>query len=144
MNKQINQIQESIIEEFSHFNDWFEAYEYLINIGKKLTNMDENLKTEEHAIGGCQSQVWISAQLMDGKIFYEADSDSVLIKGIIALLFEVLNKQDPQSVVSSDLYFIEKIGLKNHLSPTRSNGLFSIINQLKMYANMFNSDNIKE
>jgi cysteine desulfuration protein SufE len=126
--------QDEIINEFSNFNDWFEKYEYLISLGKALEAVDESIKIDHHAIGGCQSQVWMKAEQKNGTIHYQIDSDSLIVKGMISLLLRVLNDQQPDVILNTDLYFIEKIGLRSHLSPTRTNGLLSIINHIKAYA----------
>ena len=126
-------IQEEIIEEFAFFNDWMERYEYIIDLGKSLPLIDEQYKDEQHLIKGCQSQVWLKAELDGDKVQFTADSDAVITKGIIALLVRVLSGQKPEDIAQSDLYFIDKIGLKEHLSPTRSNGLVSMVKQMKMY-----------
>ena len=134
MNIKINKIQDEIIEEFSKLNDWFDKYEYLIKLGKSLESLDENLKSDENSIIGCQSQVWLIAEMSDEKIHYLADSDSLITKGIISLLFRVLNDQYPEDIVNADLYFIDKIGLNSNLSPSRVNGLMSILKQIKSSA----------
>ena len=134
MSKKINKIQDEIIEEFSTLNEWFDKYEYLINRGKSLGPLDEKLKSEENSISGCQSQVWIKAEMRDERIHYLADSDSLIIKGMISLLLRVLNNQFPEDIVNSDLYFIDKIGLNSNLSPVRVNGLMSIVKQIKSSA----------
>lgn len=126
-------IQEEIIQEFAFFSDWMEKYEYIIDLGKSLPLIDEQYKDEQHLIKGCQSQVWLNAELQDGKVRFTADSDAVITKGIIALLVRVLSEQAPEEVAEADLYFIDKIGLKEHLSPTRSNGLVSMVKQMKLY-----------
>ena len=135
MSIKINKIQDEIIEEFSKLNDWFDKYEYLIKIGKSLDSLDKNLKSDENSISGCQSQVWLIAEMSDEKIHYLADSDSLITKGIISLLFRVLNDQYPEDIVNADLYFIDKIGLNSNLSPSRVNGLMSILKQIKSFAN---------
>lgn len=129
----INNIQDEIIEEFSLFGDWMEKYEYIIDLGKSLPLIDERYKDEEHLIRGCQSQVWLHAEMDNGKVAFTADSDAVITKGIIALLVRVLSHQKPEAVAGADLYFIDRIGLKEHLSPTRSNGLLSMVKQMKLY-----------
>lgn len=123
-----------IIEEFTKLDDWFDKYEYLISLGKKLEPLDEKLKNEENSISGCQSNVWIKAEIQDKKVNYLADSDSLIVKGMISLLLRVLNNQHPKDIVNTDLYFIDKIGLSSNLSPSRANGLMSIIKQIKSYA----------
>ncbi len=129
----INEIQDEIIEEFDFFDDWMERYEYIIDLGKKLPLIDDSMKTEERLIKGCQSQVWLHAAQEDGKINFTADSDAVITKGIIALLVRVLSGQPAKEIAESELYFIDKIGLKEHLSLTRSNGLVSMVKQMKRY-----------
>ena len=134
MSKKINTIQDEIIEEFSQLNDWFDKYEYLINLGKFLEPLDEKLKSEENSISGCQSQVWIKAETRGERIHYLADSDSLITRGMISLLLRVLNNQFPEDIVNSDLYFIDKIDLNSNLSPARVNGLMSIVKQIKSSA----------
>jgi len=134
MNSKINLIQDMIIEEFTKLDDWFDKYEYLISLGKKLEPLDEKLKNEENSISGCQSNVWIKAEIQDKKVNYLADSDSLIVKGMISLLLRVLNNQHPKDIVNTDLYFIDKIGLSSNLSPSRANGLMSIVKQIKSYA----------
>ncbi|MCO6480766.1 MAG: SufE family protein [Phaeodactylibacter sp.] len=129
----INEIQDEIIDEFSLFSDWMEKYEYIIDLGKHLPLIDEQYKDEEHLIKGCQSQVWLHAGLNGDKVAFTADSDAVITKGIIALLVRVLSNQPAEEVARADLYFIDRIGLKEHLSPTRSNGLLSMVKQMKLY-----------
>ena len=133
----INQIQDAIIEEFSFFGDWLEKYEYIIELGKDLPLIDEQYKTEDYLVRGCQSKVWLHANLEDGKVVFKADSDTVITKGIIALLIRVLSGHSPQEILDADLYFLDKIGLKEHLSPTRANGLVSMLKQMKLYALAF-------
>ena len=139
MSKKINTTQDEIIEEFSILNDWFDKYEYLINRGKSLESMDEKLKSEKNSISGCQSQVWIKAEMRDERIHYLADGDSLIIKGMISLLLRVLNNQFPEDIVNSDLYFIDKIDLNSNLSPARVNGLMSIVKQIKSSAEVANT-----
>lgn len=126
--------QEKVIEEFSQFTDWSDKYEYLIDLGKALPALDEKYKTEFHLVKGCQSKVWLHAYVKDNKLYLVADSDTVITKGIIALLIRVLNGQEIQDIEKADLTFIDAIGLKSHLSPTRSNGLISMIQHIKSYA----------
>ena len=130
----INEIQDQIIEEFSAFEDWMDKYSYLIELGRECPMIDEKDKKENNLIKGCQSKVWVSAELIDGKMVIKADSDAVITKGIVTLLLRVLNNQKPQDVYDANLYFIDQIGLSTHLSPTRSNGLLSMIKQIKLYA----------
>ena len=136
MNK-INAVQEEIVEEFSSFDDWMQRYEYMIELGKTLPLIDSEYKTEENIIKGCQSKVWIHADLEGDKLVFTADSDAIITKGIIAVLIRVFSNQHPDAILAADTSFIDKIGLKEHLSPTRANGLVSMIKQLKMYAIAF-------
>jgi cysteine desulfuration protein SufE len=134
----INEIQDEIIEEFNIFEDWMDKYQYLIDISKDLVPINKDFQNQQHLIKGCQSQVWLNAELIDGKIIYTADSDALITKGIVALLIKVLSNHTPEDIKDADLYFIEKIGLKENLSPTRSNGLLSMIKQMKLYAIAYN------
>lgn len=133
----INDIQDEIIEEFSTFDDWMDRYALLIELGNSLEKLDEKYKVENNLIEGCQSRVWLHAEYNDGKIIFRAESDAVIVKGIIALLIRVLSDRSPDEILNSDLYFVDKIGLKEHLSPTRSNGLVSMIKQIRFYAMAF-------
>ena len=135
----INEKQDEIIEEFSVFDDWMDKYAYLIEIGNSLEGFDEKNRVEQNLIEGCQSRVWLNGELKDGKVHYTADSDAIITKGIVALLIRVLSGHTPDEILNSELYFIDKIGLKEHLSPTRSNGLVSMIKQMRMYALAFKS-----
>ena len=130
----INQIQQELIEEFEFFDDWMDKYEYLIELGKNLPLIAPEDKTDDKLIKGCQSRVWLEAKNENGKIQFTADSDAVITKGIISLLIRVLNNQPAKEIAEAELFFINKIGLKEHLSPTRSNGLLSMIKQMKIYA----------
>ncbi|HPF93299.1 MAG TPA: SufE family protein [Tenuifilaceae bacterium] len=130
----INQIQDQIVEEFSIFDDWMDRYQQLIDLGNELKPIDEQKRTEQHLIKGCQSKVWVNAELTDGKVYFEADSDAIITKGIVALLVRVLNGRTPKEIIDADLYFVDKIGLKENLSPTRSNGLLAMMKQMKLYA----------
>tara|TARA_B110000967_G_scaffold48862_1_gene49693 strand:+ start:97 stop:519 length:423 start_codon:yes stop_codon:yes gene_type:complete len=130
----IKEIQEEIIEDFEMFDDWMQKYEYLIDLGKELAPIEEQYKTEDNLIKGCQSRVWLHAQQQDGKINYTADSDAIMTKGIIAILIRVLSGQKAEEIVSADLSFIDTIGLKEQLSATRANGLVSMIKKIKLYA----------
>jgi cysteine desulfuration protein SufE len=130
----ISEIENEIIEEFSLFDDWMEKYEHIIELGRDLPIIEEKFKLEENLIKGCQSRVWLNAEVKNGEISYTADSDAIITKGIIALLVRVLNNQDAKEIVEAKLAFIDEIGLKEHLSPTRSNGLVSMIKQMKVYA----------
>ena len=138
----INDIQDEIIEEFSGFDDWMDKYQLLIDLGNEQEPLDEKYKTEQNLIDGCQSRVWLQADLQDGKIHFSAESDALIVKGIVALLIRVLSDQTPKDILDADLYFIEQIGLKEHLSPTRSNGLLAMVKQIKMYALAFNTNNL--
>lgn len=135
--KTIKQIQEEIIDEFSFFDDWTERYEYIIDLGKTLPLIDEEYKKDENLIKGCQSKVWLHAEKKGNQIVFTADSDAILTKGIIALMIRVFSNQTPESIINEDPYFINEIGLKEHLSPTRANGLVSMIKQIKLYAIAF-------
>jgi cysteine desulfuration protein SufE len=126
-----------IIEEFELFSDWMDKYEHIISLGKELPLIDENLKSDDLIIKGCQSRVWLHAKLMDGKVIFTADSDAIITKGVISLLVRVLSGQTPQAIIDTELSFVDRIGLKEHLSPTRSNGLVSMIKQMKLYALAF-------
>lgn len=132
----IQEVANEVVEEFSGFEEWLDKYEYIIELGKDLPLIDEKYKIEEHLISGCQSQVWLYATQHDGKLFYTADSDAIITKGIIALLVRVFNQQKAEDIVRADLSFIETIGLKEHLSPTRANGLVGMVKQIKQYALM--------
>jgi len=131
MSNTINQIQDEIVEEFSMFEDWMEKYEYLIDLGKELPLIAEEMKTEDRLIHGCQSRVWVASMMEGPRLLFTADSDAMITKGIISLLIRILSNQTPEDIVKSDLYFIGKIGLQEHLSPTRANGLVGMINRLK-------------
>lgn len=130
----IHAIQEEIIDEFSIFEDWMQRYEYMIELGKALPLIDEKYKTDDYIIKGCQSKVWVHADMKDNKVVFTADSDAIITKGIIALLIRVFSDQTPKDIIEANTNFIDEIGLKEHLSPTRANGLVSMIKQLKMYA----------
>lgn len=130
----INDIQDEIIDEFSGLEDWMDRYAYIIELGNAVEPLDEKYKTPENLIEGCQSRVWIIADLVDGKVQFRADSDAIIVKGIISLLLRVLSAQTPQDILDSDLYFIKEVGLQEHLSPTRSNGLVAMVKQMRMYA----------
>jgi cysteine desulfuration protein SufE len=135
----IKEIEENIIDEFSMFDDWMQKYEHIIELGKELPLIDEKFKTDDYIIKGCQSKVWLNAEMKDGKVIYSADSDAIITKGIISLLLHVFNNQTPQEIISAELTFIDEIGLKEHLSPTRSNGLLSMVKQIKTYALAFSA-----
>ena len=130
----IEAIQEELIDEFSMFDDWMQRYEYMIELGRSLPLIDENLKTDDKLIKGCQSKVWLNSEMKNGKIIFTADSDTIITKGIIAVLVRVFSNQKPQAILDANTNFIDEIGLKEHLSPTRANGLVSMIKQMKMYA----------
>ena len=133
----INEIQDEIIEEFSGFDDWMDKYQLLIDLGNEQEPLDEKYKTENNLIDGCQSRVWLQADYHDGIIDFTAESDALIVKGIVALLIRVLNGHTPQEILDAELYFIDQIGLKEHLSPTRSNGLLAMVKQMRMYALAF-------
>ena len=133
----INEIQDEIIEEFNVFDDWMDKYSLIIDMGNNLTPLDEQYKTNQNLIEGCQSRVWITAQMKDGKVHFEGESDAIIVKGIVSLLFIVLNNQTPSDILNNELYFIKEIGLQEHLSPTRSNGLVSMLKQMKLFAATF-------
>ena len=133
----INELQDEVIEEFSDFEDWMDKYQLLIDLGNELEPLDEKYKTESNLIEGCQSRVWVQAYYEDGKLVFKAESDALIVKGIIALLIRVLSGHTPQEILDSELYFIDAIGLKDHLSPTRSNGLLAMVKQIRMYALAF-------
>jgi cysteine desulfuration protein SufE len=130
----IKEIQEEIVAEFEMFDDWMQRYEHMIELGKSLPLIEEKYKTEENLIKGCQSKVWVHAELEDEKLVFTADSDAIITKGIIAILIRAYSHQHPKDILDADTEFIDQIGLKEHLSPTRANGLVSMIKQLKMYA----------
>ena len=135
----INEIQDEIIDEFSGFDDWMDKYQLLIDLGNEQEPLDEKYKIESNLIDGCQSRVWLQADYVDGKINFTAESDALIVKGIVALLIRVLSGHTPQEILDADLYFIEQIGLKEHLSPTRSNGLLAMVKQMRVYALAFAS-----
>jgi cysteine desulfuration protein SufE len=130
----IKDIQNDIIDEFSMFDDWMQRYEYMIELGKSLPLIDDQYKTDDNIIKGCQSKVWVHAAMNDNKVVFTADSDAIITKGIIAILIRVFSNQTPKDIIDADTNFIDEIGLKEHLSPTRANGLVSMIKQIKMYA----------
>jgi cysteine desulfuration protein SufE len=138
---QIKEIQEEIVDEFSMFDDWMQRYEYMIELGKSLPLIDEKYKTEDNIIKGCQSKVWLHGEQIDDKIVFTADSDAILTKGIIAVLIRAFSNQKPAAILEANTDFIDEIGLKEHLSPTRANGLVSMIKQIKMYALAFEAKN---
>lgn len=133
----INELQDEIIEEFADFDDWMDKYALLIELGNSLAPLDEKYKTESNLIEGCQSRVWLQADYVDGRIHFQGESDAVIVKGIVSLLIKIISDHTPQEILDADLYFIEKIGLKEHLSPTRSNGLVAMVKQMRLYAMAF-------
>ncbi len=135
----INDIQDEIISEFSDFDDWMDRYQLLIDMGSEQPPLEEKYKTEQNLIDGCQSRVWLQADMVEGKLLFRAESDALIVKGIVALLVRVLSGHTPQEILDADLYFIDRIGLREHLSPTRSNGLGAMLKQMKMYALAFKS-----
>jgi len=137
----LNKIQDEIIEEFSIFSDWLDKYEYLVELGNELPAIDPAFKTDEYLINGCQSKVWLNAEFKDGRIWYQADSDAIIVRGIVALLVKVLNGQPPKEIIDNELYFIDEIGLKQNLSPTRSNGLVAMVKKMKLYAIAYQAKN---
>lgn len=130
----INEIQDQIIQEFADFDDWMDRYQLLIDLGSSQPKLDDRYKTEQNLIDGCQSRVWLQADMKDGLLHFQAESDALIVKGIVALLVRVLSDHTPQEILVADLYFIESIGLREHLSPTRSNGLLAMLRQMKLYA----------
>lgn len=135
--KTINELQDEVVEEFADFDDWMDKYQLLIDLGSEQEPLPEAYKTEQNLIDGCQSRVWLQADLEGDKLVFRAESDALIVKGIVALLIRVLSGHTPAEILDADLYFIEKIGLKEHLSPTRSNGLLAMLKQMKMYALVF-------
>lgn len=134
----ITEKQDELIDELSGLDDWMDRYSYIIDLGNQLPAIDESLKTPSHLIEGCQSRVWLDAQLSpEGKVEFTADSDAIIVKGIISMLIDVLNGHTPQEILDADLYFIDRIGLSEHLSPTRSNGLLAMVKQMRLYATAF-------
>ena len=137
INGTINEVQDEIIEEFSGFDDWMDKYQLLIDMGSGQEPLPEEYKTEQNLIDGCQSRVWLQADYREGRVVFRAESDALIVKGIVDLLVRVLSGHTPQEILDADLYFIDRIGLKEHLSPTRSNGLVAMLKQMKMYALAF-------
>ena len=133
----INELQNNVIEEFADFDDWMDKYALLIDLGNSLPPLEEKYKTESNLIEGCQSRVWLQADYEDGKIIFKGESDAVIVKGIVSLLINIMSNHTPQEILDAELYFIEQIGLKEHLSPTRSNGLVAMVKQMRMYALAF-------
>lgn len=140
----INDIQQEIIEEFSAFEDWMDKYSYLIELGNELENLDPKDKIDQHLIKGCQSRVWLVSDFADGKIVFRAESDALIVKGLVALLLRVVSNRTPEEIINNELIFVDAIGLKQHLSPTRSNGLLAMIKQIKLYAVAYNRISEKE
>lgn len=134
----IEEIQQEIIEEFSVFEDWMDKYSYLIELGNDLKELEPKLKNDTNLIKGCQSRVWLVPDFKDGKIYFQGESDAVIVKGLVALLLRVVSDRTPEEIMESDLHFVDDIGLKQHLSPTRSNGLLAMIKQIKLYAVAYN------
>lgn len=134
MSESISDIENSIVEDFELFDEWSEKYEYIIEIGRKLPALDDKYKTESHKIKGCQSSVWLNSKMVDGRIYFEADSDSTFVKGLIALLMKVFNGQKPEDIINAQINFIDSIGLSSHIAQTRTNGLQAMIKQMKMDA----------
>jgi cysteine desulfuration protein SufE len=130
----LDEVQEEIITEFEQYDDWMEKYNYLIELSKELKPLDVKFKTNDNVINGCQSRVWLVADIIDGNLIFSADSDAIITKGIISLLIKVLSGRKPEDIINADLYFIDQVGLRQNLSPTRSNGLLSMVKQMKMYA----------
>lgn len=139
----INELQDEVIAEFSDFDDWMDRYQLLIDLGNEQEPLDEKYKTEQNLIEGCQSRVWLQADEVGGKVIFKAESDALIVKGIIALLIKVVSGHTPDEILNSELYFIDRIGLKDHLSPTRSNGLLSMVKQMRMYALAFKAKGTK-
>ena len=133
----INEAQDEVIEEFSDFTDWMDKYQLLIDLGNELQPLDPKYKTEDNLIDGCQSRVWLRAEMKEGQLYFTAESDALIVKGIIALLIRVLSGHTPQEIAEADLYFIGRIGLSEHLSPTRANGLLAMLKQMKLYAEAY-------
>lgn len=138
--KSINELQDEIVDEFLELDDWMDRYQLLIDMGGELEPMDDSMKTEQNLIDGCQSRVWINADCIDGRLVMTAESDALIVKGIIALLLRVLNNQTPRDILDSDLYFIDRIGLRDHLSPTRSNGLLAMVKRIHDYALAYDAE----
>ena len=141
---EMENVQQEIIEEFSVYEDWMDKYGYLIELGNGLQNLDPKDKNDQHLIKGCQSRVWLVPEFRDGKIYFQGESDAVIVKGLVALLLRVVSGRTPKELINSELYFIDAIGLKQHLSPTRSNGLLAMIKQIKLYAVAYNRISEKE
>ncbi|WP_347156841.1 SufE family protein [Pontibacter chitinilyticus] len=140
----IKERQDQIIEDFELFDDWMDKYEYIIQLGKELPLIDEKYKTEENLIKGCQSKVWLHADYADGRLHFTADSDALITKGLVSMVVQVLSDQTPKAIAESELYFIDRIGLQSHLSPTRSNGLLSMLKQIKLYAVAYQAQSLQD
>ena len=140
----VRETQDKVIEEFSVFDDWMDKYAYLIELGNNLPPLDEKYKNQNNLIEGCQSRVWLQADYVDGKVCFMGESDAVIVRGIVALLIQVLSDHTPEEILSADLYFIDSIGLREHLSPTRSNGLVAMVKQMKLYAIAFQAVNANQ
>lgn len=140
MMKTINALQDEVIEEFNDFEDWMDKYQMLIDLGNELEPLDDKYKTEQNLIDGCQSRVWVQCDVVDGHLEFTAESDALIVKGIIALLIRVVSGHTPQEILDTDLYFIDRIGLRDHLSPTRSNGLLAMVKRIKAYALVYSSN----
>lgn len=140
----INEVQQEIIEEFSVYEDWMDKYSYLIELGNELKDLDPQEKTDQHLIKGCQSRVWLVSDFKDGKLIFRGESDAVIVKGLVALLLRVVSGRTPEELINNELFFVDEIGLKQHLSPTRSNGLLAMIKQIKLYAVAYNRISGKE
>jgi cysteine desulfuration protein SufE len=132
--KEYNKAQQDIVDEFSVFEDWLDRYNFLIELGNDLPGIDPKYRTNEYLINGCQSKVWLQADLVDGKLVFNADSDAIIVKGIVALLVKLMNKRSPAEILENDLFFIDGIGLRQNLSPTRSNGLLAMVKKMRLYA----------
>ena len=139
MMKTINELQDEVIEEFEDFEDWMDKYQMLIDLGNELAPLDDKYKTEQNLIDGCQSRVWVQCDVVDGHLEFTAESDALIVKGIIALLIRVVSGHTPQEILDADLYFIDRIGLRDHLSPTRSNGLLAMVKRIKAYALVYSA-----
>lgn len=139
MMKTINELQDEVIEEFNDFEDWMDKYQMLIDLGNELAPLDDKYKTEQNLIDGCQSRVWVQCDVVDGHLEFTAESDALIVKGIIALLIRVISGHMPQEILDADLYFIDRIGLRDHLSPTRSNGLLAMVKRIKAYALVYSA-----
>ena len=139
----INETQDEIIEDFELFDEWMDKYEFIIQLGKDLPLIDEKYKTDDNLIKGCQSRVWLHVEYVDGKLVFTADSDALITKGLVSMMVKVLSEHTPKEIADAEIYFIDKIGLRNHLSPTRSNGLLSMLKQMKMYGVAYQSSTLQ-